>query len=72
MSKRLVNQVSELFDEAGYPVHYTDTDSLHVRSEAIERVAIEFKTRYGRDLIGKSLGQFHCDFNKIGGSDLSP
>eukprot|EP00967_Tisochrysis_lutea_P029017 scaffold33911_cov32-Tisochrysis_lutea.AAC.6 len=72
MSKRLVNQVSQLFDEAGYPVHYTDTDSLHVRSEAIEGVAREFEKRYGRKLMGKGLGQFHCDFTKIDGSDSTP
>eukprot|EP00967_Tisochrysis_lutea_P159156 scaffold328815_cov59-Tisochrysis_lutea.AAC.1 len=44
----------------------TDTDSLHVRSDAISDVERIYKERYDRDLQGDALGQFHCDFEKLG------
>lgn len=66
MAKRIVNEVAEIFDEVGHPVHMTDTDSLHVRSDAISDVERIYKERYDRDLQGDALGQFHCDFEKLG------
>eukprot|EP00967_Tisochrysis_lutea_P130945 scaffold227122_cov39-Tisochrysis_lutea.AAC.1 len=66
MAKRIVNEVAEIFDECGSPVLYTDTDSLHVRVDAIPEVERIFKERYGRKIQGECLGQFHCDFTKLG------
>ena len=41
-------------------IHYTDTDSMHIQYDVVERLgALE---KYGRELM-KEAGQFHTDFD---------
>ena len=65
MSKRIMNEVICTAEDLGIKVFYVDTDSVHVFDKEIPRLAEEFKNRYGRELIGKNLGQFHSDFAEI-------
>ena len=44
---------------------YQDTDSGHYYADDIPRLQQLFKIKYGRELIGKSLGQFHSDFAEV-------
>lgn len=62
MSKRIMNEVMCLAEEIGCIIYYQDTDSMHILEKDIDKLAKEYKKRYGRDLIGEKLGQFHCDF----------
>lgn len=62
MSKLIMSEVMVTAQDLGIDVYYTDTDSIHLRSEAIPRLAAAFEEKYGRELIGKKLGQFHTDF----------
>ena len=65
MSKRIMSEVFCLAEELGHTIYYTDTDSGHFCKSEIDELASEFKKRYGRELIGSNLGQFHCDFENI-------
>jgi hypothetical protein len=47
----------------GVMIHYTDTDSMHIEADGVQRVADEFKKIYGKDMLGKGVGQFHVDFD---------
>jgi len=69
-SKRLMNQVICLADDKNIKIYYTDTDSIHIDEDGVEPLAKLFKEKYGRELIGKSLGQFHCDFEFKGMTDV--
>jgi hypothetical protein len=40
---------------------------MHLLNEDIPRLADAFKEKYGRDLIGKDLCQFHGDFQPVNG-----
>ena len=62
MSKRIVNEVICTAQDLGFKVYYQDTDSIHIDYANIPKLSEEFKRKYGRDLIGKGLGQFHSDF----------
>ena len=62
MSKRQMNEVLYTLEDLGLQVHYTDTDSMIMPFKNLKPLAEEFKRRYGRELIGKQLGQFHEDF----------
>ena len=72
MSKHLMNEVIYTLEDLGFVPRYTDSDSFFVEQRAIPILAEEFKKRYGRELIGKNLGQFHCDTPTYGSSDEMP
>ena len=62
MSKRIMNEVMCLAEDNDLKIHYQDTDSMHIRHTDIGILADKFKQEYGRELIGKGMGQFHTDF----------
>lgn len=62
MSKRIMNEVVYAAKLSDCPIYYSDTDSTHILDEKVQPLADKYKEIYGRELIGKQLGQFHCDF----------
>ena len=62
-SKRIMNEVMNLAEDNGIELFYQDTDSLHMYQKDVPTLGTKFKEIYGRELIGKSMGQFHCDFS---------
>jgi len=66
MSKRIMFEVMTLAEDLGMTMTYTDTDSIHIDSAEIDGLAVAFKEKYGRELIGKMMGQFHTDFDLDG------
>ena len=46
-------------------IFYQDTDSMHIEKARLNELAIEYKKRFNRELIGKNLGQFHNDFDEV-------
>ena len=65
MSKRIMNEVFTTAEDAGMHIFYQDTDSGHYYKKDIERLREIYNKKYGRELIGKNLGQFHSDFAEI-------
>ena len=65
MSKRIMNEVMCTAEDIGIKIYYQDTDSMHIQKFKIDDLAEEYKKRYGRELIGKNLGQFHNDFDEV-------
>jgi len=62
-SKRIMNEVFHCMDECKMPMYYTDTDSIHMLDKDVNPLSEKFTELYGKELIGKSLGQFHTDFD---------
>lgn len=62
MSKVIMSEVMTLAQDMGIDIYYTDTDSVHLNSCEIPRLAEQYRALYGRELIGKRMGQFHTDF----------
>jgi hypothetical protein len=69
-SKRMMNEVMCLSEEHKIECYYTDTDSIHIDRRIdpfgktpVERLGELYTEKYGRQLIGKGIGQFHCDFS---------
>ena len=62
MSKRIMNEIFDIFNTLNIPVLYTDTDSLHCINNGLQSVRFEYARIYKRDLIGSSLGQLQHDF----------
>ena len=44
-------------------IFYQDTDSMHLRDNDIEKLQQIYNEKYGKELIGKNMGQFHSDFD---------
>ena len=59
-----------LADEHNLNIYYTDTDSIHIDEDAVEPLAKHYEAKYGKTLIGKQLGNFHCDFDFPGMSNV--
>ena len=70
MSKRIMNEVMCCAEDEGIQLMYQDTDSIHLRDSEISKLAKAFENKYGRELIGKDLGQFHSDFDIKGCKDV--
>lgn len=70
MSKRIMNEVMCTAEDIGCKIYYQDTDSMHISIEDVMKLEKEYKSKYGRDLIGKKLGQFHSDFESNKGEVL--
>lgn len=66
MSKRIMNEVMTLAEDSGIGIYYQDTDSMHIEDDKVASLARKFKRVYKRELIGKDMGQFHCDFEPCG------
>ena len=67
MSKRIMNEVMTLAEELDIKIFYQDTDSMHIEKKRLDDLVTAYKTKYGRDLIGANLGQFHSDFDELTG-----
>jgi hypothetical protein len=66
MSKRIMNEVFDIANDNGFPIYYTDTDSLHCNFDDVKPLEDKYKEIYGKELNGKNLEQFHTDFNLDG------
>jgi hypothetical protein len=62
MSKRIMNEVFDIANSYNYPIYYTDTDSMHLNFDEVDKIADLYRQKYNRELIGKELCQFHVDF----------
>lgn len=66
MSKRIMNEVMGSASEFNIPIMYQDTDSMHMFDRDVKSLAKLYKAQYNKELIGKNLEQFHCDFSMKG------
>ena len=64
-SKHLMNRVMCLAEQKRIPIFYQDTDSMHLLEDDVEELAYHFQEKYGQELIGSNLTQFHCDFDRV-------
>eukprot|EP00966_Prymnesium_polylepis_P310999 7185420-Prymnesium_polylepis.1 len=65
MRKVIMNEVMCLAEDIGADIEYTDTDSMHIDFDKVDDLADAFRVKYGRELIGEHLGQFHVDFEDL-------
>ena len=62
MSKRIMNEVMCIADDEKLKIFYQDTDSMHIYNNDVPTLEKAFSKKYGRQLNGKGMGQFHVDF----------
>jgi hypothetical protein len=71
MSKRIMNEVMVCAQDNGIEIYYQDTDSMHMDYDKIDQLSQKFKEKYGRQLVGGYMHQFHNDFNHGDYSEFS-
>jgi hypothetical protein len=64
-SKHIMNRVMCLADQNGIDIYYQDTDSMHMLTKDVSKLGELFRQKYGTELIGSKLCQFHSDFPPI-------
>ena len=67
MSKRIMNEVMCLAYDLGCHIFYQDTDSMHIFKDDLPKLEQAYTEKYGRELRGTNLGQFHSDFPEVSG-----
>jgi hypothetical protein len=65
-SKRIMNEVFNTANDNNYPIYYTDTDSIHMNFDDVKPLEDKYREKYGKELNGKNLEQFHIDFDLHG------
>jgi hypothetical protein len=65
-----MNEVICSAEDINAKIYYQDTDSLHIEKSDLDRLVSYYNSKYGRELVGKGLGQFHSDFNLEGCEDV--
>jgi hypothetical protein len=70
MSKRIMNEVMCVAEDNNIEIYYQDTDSMHIDArkdengiDGVTKLTNIFREQYGKELVGKNLGQFHSDFS---------
>ena len=61
-SKHIMNKVLHIANENNIEIYYTDTDSIHISDNGYKLLAKQYKKKYNEELVGKTLGKFHTDF----------
>ena len=70
MSKRIMNEVMCLAEDLNIQINYQDTDSMHIIDEQIKTLQNAYNKKYGKELIGSDMGQFHSDFDLKGADNI--
>ena len=47
-------------------IYYQDTDFIHLNYDGVDKVVKRYKDKYGLELVGEDLGNFHVDFDMHG------
>ena len=63
MSKIIMNKVFSCADDCAIKIYYQDTDSIHLNYEDVDRIEHIYKDKYGSELVGEELGNYHIDFS---------
>lgn len=61
-SKVIMNEVMVTAQQHGIRIFYQDTDSMHMLDQDVEMLSDTYRNVFGRELLGKSMGQFSTDF----------
>ena len=61
-----MNSVFDCSNDCNVKIYYQDTDSIHLNYDDVDKVVKRYKEKYGKDLVGKNLGNFHIDFKMAG------
>ena len=47
-------------------IYYQDTDSIHLNYDDVAKIVGRYKNKYGLELVGEDLGNFHVDSDLYG------
>ena len=65
MSKIIMNRVFGPAAGIDIKMYYQDTDSIPLSCKGVDKVVKRYKEKYGLELVGEGLGEFHVDFPDI-------
>ena len=65
-SKNIMNKVMCMGEDLGLKMYTQDTDSIHIDYDEVAILEEHYNKKYGTELIGNDMGQFHIDFDLDG------
>ena len=58
-----MNKVFSCADDCDIKIYYQDTYSIHLNYDDVDKTENGYKEKYGSELVGEELGNFHIDFS---------
>ena len=58
-----MNKIFSCADDCGVKIYYQDTDSIHLNYGDVDKTENRYNEKYGSELVGEELGNFHIDFS---------
>ena len=58
-----MKKVFSCADGCNIKIYYQDTDSTHSNYEHVDKIENGYRDKYGSELVGEDLGNFHTDFS---------
>lgn len=65
----LAEDIEEFHPELSPGIFYTDTDSMHIRADLLEKLEVAYKDVYRKEIRGEAMGTFHVDFDPLKGGE---
>ena len=65
-SKNIMNKVMCMGEDLKLKMYTQDTDSIHIDYDEVKTLEEHYNKKYGTELIGNDMGQFHIDFDLSG------
>ena len=65
-SKNIMNKVICMGEDLKLKMYTQDTDSIHINYNEVDILEKHYNEKYGCNLIGNDMGQFHIDFSLDG------
>ena len=66
LCQKIMNKVFSCADDCDIKIYYQDTDPIHLDYDGVPIVVKRNKEKYGLELVGEGLGNFHVDFDLYG------
>ena len=61
-----MNNIFSCADDLNIKLYYQDTDSIHLNYDDVDEIVGRYNDKYGLELVGEDLGNFHVDFDLYG------
>jgi len=65
-ARKIMNEIYNMSEDNDIKIYYTDTDSIFLKNDDVNKLENIYKNKTGKNLIGRELGQFKHELPEAG------